>query len=130
MNFGASVAKWAQGSRRKLSDVRKFVLVNMGSAIIGDTPVLTGMLKGNWQTSIDAPKTEEITLRPANLAIAELVTVAGQVQGDQSVFIRNNRPYARAIEFGHSKKRPEGMLRKNVAKFRRVVMQAVREGKL
>jgi hypothetical protein len=130
MKFAASVGKWARGAKQSVLDVRRYVLVNMGGAIIGDTPVLTGMLKGNWQTSVGAPKTSEIPLRPANLAVAELVDVANKLKGDETVFIRNNRPYAVKIEYGHSKKRPEGMLRKNVVMYRRVVMQAIREGKL
>lgn len=128
--FGAAIGKWAKGAQRSVQEVRKYALVNMGGAIIGDTPFLTGMLKGNWQTSIEAPQVGEIPLRPANLAMAELVDVTSKLKGDETFYLRNNRPYAVAIEFGHSKKRPEGMLRKNVAAWRRHIMRAVREKKL
>ncbi len=130
MNFALDLKKWAKGAQHSIGEIRRYVLINMGGAIIADTPVATGMLKGNWQTSVGAPKTTEIPLRPANMAVAELVDAAANVKGDQPVYITNNRPYARAIEYGHSKKRPEGMVRKNVAKFQRIVRNAVREGKL
>ncbi len=130
MNFALDLKKWAKGAQHSIGEIRRYVLINMGGAIIADTPVATGMLKGNWQASVGAPKTNEIPLRPANMAVAELVDAAANVKGDQPVYITNNRPYARAIEYGHSKKRPEGMVRKNVAKFQRIVRNAVRGGKL
>jgi len=130
VNFTLDLQKWAKGAKHTIGEIRRYVLINMGGAIIADTPVATGMLQGNWQTSVGAPKTSEVPLRPANMAQAELVNAAATVKGDQPVYIVNHCPYARAIEYGHSKKRPEGMVRKNVAKFQRVVKNAVREGKL
>jgi hypothetical protein len=113
-----------------MAQVRKFVIVNMLGSVVKDTPVLTGMLRGNCQTSIGAPKEGELPLRPANMAMAEIADVAGKVKGDETVYFRNNLPYAVAIEFGLSKKRPEGMVRKNLAKFSQIVKQAVQQGKL
>jgi len=130
VNFALDLQKWAKGANRSIGEIRRYVLINMGGAIIADTPVATGMLKGNWQTSVGAPKTTEVPLRPANMAVAELVDAAANVRGDQPVYIVNLRPYARAIEYGHSKKRPKGMVRKNVAAFQRIVRDAVKAGKL
>ena len=129
-SFGAAIASWGKGARQSVTNVRRFILVNMGSSIIADTPVLTGMLKCNWQTSINVPKTSEIPLRPANLAVAEVVDVAGKLKGDEMFVMRNNRPYAVAIEYGHSKKRPEGMVRQNIVKWRQIVKKEVMEGRL
>ena len=129
-SWAADIDTWAQGANKSMAQVRKFVIVNMLGSVVKDTPVLTGMLRSNWQASIGAPKEGELPLRPANMAMAEIADVAGKVKGDETVYFRNNIPYAVAIEFGHSKKRPEGMVRKNLAKFSQIVKQAVQQGKL
>lgn len=47
------------------------------------------------------------------------------------MYLRNNLPYAYRIEYeGWSKvKAPEGMVRRNVARFRRILNEAVRENR-
>lgn len=99
---------------------RRAVVVKLAGAIIQDTPVLSGRLRGNWQFSVGAPVTTAIAdVRPGEAAQAEAAEVAAALVGDQTFYGRNNLPYAYRVEYegwSHTKA-PAGMMRKNVARF-------------
>ena len=106
--------------------VRKTALLDLGGSVIKETPVLTGALQGNWQSSVGAPRTGKLNIRPMNMALAELTAAVSQLAGDGVFYLRNNLDYAWKIEMGHSGKAPAGMLRKNVARVNRIVRKAMR----
>ncbi len=130
MSFAKDVAAVVRRTEEEISARRRAFLISLFSSVIRDTPVLTGRLRGNWQTSIGAPMMGELPLRPEAEAIREVQDAAGRIQGDATLFLRNNLPYAVPIEFGHSKKHPEGMVGKNVARVTRLMNEAVRAGKI
>jgi hypothetical protein len=43
------------------------------------------------------------------------------------VFLTNSVPYAWAIEHGHSGQAPQGMVRVNVARFKRLIAEQLRK---
>lgn len=99
-------------------------LLSLSSAIIKDTPVDTGRLRSNWIPSINAPKsTESGTTSEANV-ISEVSSTTASVKFGDTFYLTNNLPYAVAIEYGHSKRFPEGMLRRNVAKYAQAIREA------
>ena len=81
-------------------------------SIVKRTPVDTGRLRGNWQTSINTSDGS------APIIMAKL--------GD-SIFITNNLPYAQVIESGSSKQAPSGMVAITAAEFTRVVAANARK---
>jgi hypothetical protein len=133
MSFALDVSKFANGATAKVDRIKRAVVLKLFGSVIQDTPVLTGRLRGNWQTSIAAPRVGELPLRGEQEAMTEISLAASEMRGnDLPVFLRNNLPYARRIEFdgwSHTKA-PAGMVRKNVARITRLVNEAVREGKL
>lgn len=101
-------------------------LLSLSSAIIKDTPVDTGRLRSNWMPSINAPKfTEAGTTSEAN-AISDVASTTASVKFGDTFYLTNNLPYAVAIEYGHSKRFPEGMLRRNVAKYAQAIREAAK----
>lgn len=102
-----------------LDDVRKSTIVALCDSIIDDTPVLSGDLKGSWHTKINDPSTSDEPRNDASGAIpkAELRLNLGSIT--DTVYFTNGLDYSELIEFdGRSpRKAPEGMVRKNLARF-------------
>ena len=48
----------------------------------------------------------------------------------QMAYIINNLPYAIPLEFGHSTQAPGGMVRVTVARFQRIVLEAIRNNQV
>lgn len=132
MSFSAALRRFNRKTKDRLDRTRRIVIIKLFSAVIKDTPVLSGRLRGNWQTTITSPATGVIGSRDEASAIAEVQRMAAQSKGSDVVILRNNLPYAYRIEFdGWSRvKAPQGMMRRNVARFKRLLSEAVREGRL
>lgn len=140
MSFSADLSGFAIKATGAVERTRRAIVLELFSSVIKDTPVLSGRLRGNWQTSIGAPKVAELPLRggttpnvvPAELQSEMDVAISQLKQTDQPIFLRNNLPYAGRIEFdgwSHTKA-PDGMVRKNVARIQRIVAARIAEGKL
>lgn len=99
-------------------------LLSLSSAIIKDTPVDTGRLRSNWIPSINAPKSTEAGTTSEAAVIGEISAVVANLKLGDTFYLTNNLPYAVAIEYGHSKRFPEGMLRRNVAKYAQAIREA------
>jgi len=132
MSFSADLRRFNRKTKGSLDRTRRIVIIKLFSAVIKDTPVLSGRLRGNWQTTINSPATGVIGIRDEAAAITEVQSMAARSKGSDVVILRNNLPYAYRIEFdGWSKvKAPQGMMRRNVARFQRLLREAVREGRL
>jgi len=92
-------------------------LFALTSRVIKETPVDTGRLRNNWQSSIGRPiRSEKAGVdRSGAGAINEAAAVANKMELGNVFYFTNNLPYAARIEFqGHSQQAPQGMLRVNV----------------
>jgi len=113
-SFQTQVTGFVKKTIANAEKQRKQDIARLFSAIIDDTPVVTGLLKGNWQATSISPasgkldRTTPASPRPA----------VNASQWGQTVYLANNLPYARRIEYGYSKvKAPQGMVRKNIARL-------------
>ena len=87
-------------------------LLSFTRRVIRETPVDTGRLRNNWQSTLNVPASGELqTGKPEQDAESSLSSLK---IGNIFWFV-NNLPYARRIEEGYSKQAPQGMLRRNVA---------------
>ena len=95
-------------------------VLEIGSAIIRDTPKLTGALRGSWRSTLEAPS-EDMSTRIDETEYgeapkAELKAAIAAWPESGSLFLTNNQPYAEGVEFdGYSAQRPQGMVRVNIA---------------
>jgi len=48
----------------------------------------------------------------------------------QTVYLLNNLPYSVPLEYGHSKKAPQGMVRMTLARFQQIVDDVVRANQI
>lgn len=85
--------------------------------IIDRSPVLTGKFKANWKVSYRRPDlsvsgdTDPVKSYAQADKILSLPIVGG------NIYITNSLPYADALEYGWSKKAPQGMVRVSVAEY-------------
>ena len=101
-------------------------LLSLSSAVIKDTPFVSGRLRSNWMPSINAPKLTEAGITSEASKISEVASTVASFKLGDIFYLTNNLPYAVPIEFGHSKRFPEGMLRRNVAKYAQAIREAAK----
>jgi hypothetical protein len=96
------------------------------SSVVKRSPVDTGRFRGNWQTTIDAPASGDVSLldKSGAASISAGVGALTNVKAGETVWIVNNLPYAQRLENGYSDQAPAGMVRVTVTEFQRYVAQA------
>ena len=110
-------------NRRIDTQIRKSTIELFGS-VIKMTPVDTGRAKGNWQCTVgtaatseidreDGSKRDSLSSSKAYEEVAKTVPRSGNV-----VWLANNVPYIRNLEYGSSKQQaPSGMVRVSLERF-------------
>lgn len=129
MNFSETIAEFARKSGMAASQVKRGVALKLFSAVILDTPVLTGRLRSNWVATSGQPSssTQESSDKTGSVTVElmkQQVLLGGE---DSTLYLTNNLPYAHRIEFegwSHTKA-PAGMVRKNVLRFERLLKQEI-----
>lgn len=128
MTFSIQLKQYGAKAIDAVDRVRRRVIIELFSAIIRETPVDTGRLRSNWQITLRSPATGTLGIRDVSAVIAEAEAAVNASKGDDVVIMRNNLPYAYRIEYeGWSKQAPEGMVRRNIAMFQRIVNRAARK---
>ena len=146
MSFASDMEAYAKKAGLSLNQTVISVALELYGSVIKDTPADTGRARGNWQCSIGSPKSgvlsgdsESETETPAPngdgpktaAAIQEVRNVALKLLPDQTIFLTNNLPYIRRLEYdGWSSQSPAGMVRKNVARIQSIVAKAARDNKV
>lgn len=106
----------------KVDKVRRASVLELFKLVIMATPVDTGRLRGNWQTTINSPAGAATTRDDPNGAAALAEAMANLGSLADVVWFTNNLPYAERIEYeGWSRQAPEGMVRRHIAQWQRIV---------
>jgi len=106
----------------KVDQVRRASVLELFKLVIMATPVDTGRLRGNWQTTINSPAGAAITRDDPSGAAALAEAMANLGSLADVVWFTNNLPYAERIEYeGWSRQAPEGMVRRHLAQWQRIV---------
>jgi len=124
-DFSTQMNKIADHMGERLEFVARGVILDLFANIIFDTPVDTGRLQGNWQTSVGSPTSTPLDRKNAAVTILE---VQSTVKGPDLYFFTNNLPYAERIEFdgwSHTKA-PAGMVRINIDKTEQLLNKRAR----
>lgn len=119
--FKLDLRRFAEQVDVDLGQVRRKVSFDLFAGIVERTPVDTGRARGAWAMSDGAPAPVD-PIGPdkqvggaaaATQAYANITATFADPYG--STFIVNGLPYAQALEFGHSKQAPAGMVRASIA---------------
>lgn len=126
MSFLSKIGLWRKKVDKELVDRKREICLRLFRAIIYDTPVDEGTLRGNWQVSYNVPITSVTDDQSPNDILKTAQNILTNAKMSETIYFRNNMPYAYRIEYlgwSHTKA-PQGMMRKNVARFREIARGA------
>lgn len=132
-SFSLALERFGEKAVGKTQVIVRKVALDLFRGIVMDTPVDTGRARANWQVSIGRPALGQIKHDSGSGQLAaEAAIGAGTpsiqaAKGDVAIYLTNNVPYIVPLEEGHSGQAPEGMVRKNIARFPYLVEEAARE---
>lgn len=121
------IAKYLAAAQGDIEKAGRAVALDVFSRIIVRSPVDTGRFRGNWQIDIQivpegwseqTDKSGRTTLAKARQAIAHF-------RIGNTISIRNNLPYAVALENGWSGQAPQGMVKVTLVEFGAIASAAV-----
>lgn len=125
MSYEDDLRKFKEKTEREAERRYRAALLEVMSAVIMDTPVLEGRLRGDWEAFIGSgySGTPRDRLDPSgSIALNAVTQVIRNVKVEDIVTFVNRLPYAEPIEYdGLSQKAPAGMLRKNLARWPQIV---------
>ncbi len=128
MSFTADLKRIAKDMGETVENLAQATFIELFSAVIADTPVDEGRLRGDWQSTKGSPAAGQagrIQKEKTGVATAEAHAVIGK---PGLYYLTNNMPYAARIEFdGHSgTKAPRGMVRINAKRVAQILRRKSR----
>lgn len=111
---------------QRLDAVTRAIALEALTRLIQRSPVLTGLFRNSWQVGLDTINTA--TGSPdinGSGALTGGAAALSNAKSGQSIAITNSLPYAEALESGHSKKAPNGMVAITAAEIQQLTDQQV-----
>jgi hypothetical protein len=129
MSFSGDIEKWREKVRKRMDTAVRKVALDLATECIMRSPVLTGRFKGAWNVAVGAPNhgIADITDQDGGATIARAEAAVNHFAAGQTLYVSNALPYARRIEFGHSKQAPAGIVRLVAQRYRPIVEAVVRD---
>lgn len=129
-SFKNIIAGFAKKTNATVLDVHRGVSNKLFKAIIEETPVDTGEASGGWKASIGAPVGGATGMLGPAAAVAAMQQIVDMAPIDAKLYLSNSVAHIEGLEYGthrygFSPKAPKGMVRTNVADFRRFLSAAV-----
>ena len=108
------ISKWAESVSASVDEASRAIKLEVFTGVIDDTRVDTGRLKGNWQTSTEAPAEGELDRDDKEGSQAK-EDVVSTITSSGIEYLTNNLPYAEVYE------EKDGMVAKNLARVDTIV---------
>ena len=133
--FNESVDAWINAVENGLEDVIEIFGGKVQEALVKASPVDTGRFRGNWQVTANRPPLYALnnydrdgsdTIAEGKRALHAIMRGGG---GVRSIHFSNMLIYANALEYGHSKQAPAGVVGIVAARLRSFMAQAIRESR-
>ena len=100
---------------------QRWIIFELAKAIVMDSPVDKGTFRGNWRFSFNHDQQQLNRQDPSG------ATVLGELQSfingynSGEMWLLNGLNYGLPLEYGHSRKAPQGMVRRNIARINSIV---------
>jgi hypothetical protein len=127
--FELDIQRYVDKANGRIDLVVRKISLDLFRRVVMKSPVDTGRFKGNWQVQIGAVPGGTLKLddKDGTATIARVTAETLKLKAGEVIYLVNNLEYARALEYGHSKQAPSGMVRITVAEFPQVVNKAAGE---
>jgi len=131
--WSIDLTKWAEKAKGNMKVVIQKVALDAFCRVILRTPVDTGRARANWGVAIGTAAVTSPNVayvdKEGTTAIGAAAAKVFDWNAQGSIFLCNNLPYIGALEYGHSKQAPGGMVRVTMAEFDVIVKSAASGGK-
>lgn len=133
--FHGSIDKWINAAGDGLVDCVEIFAGKVQTALVNGSPVDTGRFKGNWQVTANKPALHSLnqydkdggkTIAEGKRAIYAIMRGGGAVR---SIHFSNMLIYANALEYGHSKQAPAGVVGIVAVRLRSFMAEAIKESR-
>lgn len=140
--------EFAKKTLQRADRLIRAVGIKTFSAVIRDTPVgdpdlwkvnegktkpkppagyVGGRLRANWRCSLGMPDTSTDESTDRNRGLVAVNDVCQTADRKKTLWLSNSLPYAYRIEYeGWSRQAPEGMVRRNVTRIKRIISAELR----
>ena len=100
---------------------QRWIIFELAKAIVMDSPVDKGTFRGNWRFSFNHDQQQLNRQDPSGATVmAELQSfINGYNSGE--MWLLNGLSYGLPLEYGHSRKAPNGFVRRNIARINEIV---------
>jgi hypothetical protein len=128
-NFELQIQRFVDKAKGNVDLVIRKISLDMFKRVISKSPVDTGRFKGNWQVAIGSIPTGtlEVEDKAGTATIAKADAEALKLKAGDIIYLVNNLPYSRPLEYGWSKQAPSGMVRLSVTEYGAVATAAASE---
>lgn len=131
LNLGDQIRAFSKVVERRIDYVHRNLSIMLFTAIVYDTPVDTGLARGSWWPSKNAPimggaQRTDIT---GTEVVRDIQEVCMSANVGEVLWLMNNVHYIIELEYGWSTQSPEGMVRINVARIRQYVKEVTASAK-
>jgi hypothetical protein len=143
MSFSSELSTFAKKAEKNLDLVIQSASIELFGNVIKTTPVgnpslwkspapkgyVGGRLRGNWFCSLNVPSNAATDMKDkaGQRTVGAMATIVAKFEGEGSIFLTNNLPYAERVEYGWSKQAPHGMVRTNISIFKDALRQKANE---
>jgi hypothetical protein len=130
-SFALQMKKFENLTEKKAEAIFKKVCFELSSDIIATTPVDSGRAKGNWQPDINSVASGIIEVEDiqGSATVTKVGTSTNNLKLGQYFTLTNNLPYILRLEYGYSRKSPNGMVDINVMRFNNIVQSTAKATK-
>jgi hypothetical protein len=126
--FVADVDRWVGRTKQVMLDKSKAIVREVFIRVVRRTPVASGRLRGSWGLGINVPDEVRNELdATGSVTISFMSSKLAQAKLGDNMIIYNPQPYARRIEYGYSKKAPQGMVRITMAEIPQIARQVAKQ---
>lgn len=122
LSFAEQIASFSAKTQANLDAVVRASVEEAGQRLIDRSPIDTGRFKSNWNYAAEHPDiftSEKTNIRTVN-GLEDIPAKAASFVS----YITNSLPYGPALERGHSKQAPQGMVRLTSIEWPQIVEAA------
>ena len=119
-NFALDMSRFANKSLGEIEQVVRKTAIDLTTSIIKGTPRDTSRAASNWFVSFENSTDKTTKDTNPTKAIADATTTIATNKIGKYIYIQNNLPYIVKLEYGYSKQSPNGMVRRNIARFSKI----------
>lgn len=129
--FHSSVDEWIKAAEGNLFEVVQVACADIHRDLVMGSPVDTGRFRANWQITFNHMPLYALNEydKDGSKTIAagkRTLSLFGKGSGITTIYFSNMLIYANALEYGHSKQAPAGVLGIVAVRLRSYFAQAVR----